>query len=195
MPDNENLYGIVARHRGDWWFVSSKDIDERPTCVYRLTETLSPTLADWIRTETGDPALTGVIPELRPDETLWAGEFRVGTATADIGRHTIDAHPWGAVATDREPRNALIAIDIALRPLPRDFTSVLRAEPPAGPVLAIRLADNGQGFEVLSAQFAPLYRPRNPWITLQNDPVTDSGSNILGWRAASEWFDPVSSET
>ena len=84
MPDNENLYGIVARHRGDWWFVSSKDIDERPTCVYRLTETLSPTLADWIRTETGDPALTGVIPELRPDETLWAGEFRVGTATADI---------------------------------------------------------------------------------------------------------------
>ena len=38
MPDNETLYGIVARHRGDWWFVSSKDIDERPTCVYRLAE-------------------------------------------------------------------------------------------------------------------------------------------------------------
>lgn len=195
MTDTDTLYGIVARHRGEWWLVASDDIDERPTCVYRLTDQLSPALADWIRTETADPALSGTVPDLRPDERLWAGEFRVIAAPGDIGRHILDAHPWGTVATDREQRNALVAIDLTLRPLPRDFTSVLKAEPPAGPVLAIRIANTGNSFEVLTAQFAPLYRPNNPWITLQNDPVTDSGSNILGWKPASEWFDPVSCET
>ena len=50
-------------------------------------------------------------------------------------------------------------------------------------------------FEVLTAKFDPHHRPLNPWLTLDNDAVSDSGNHVLGWKAASEWFDPVTSET
>jgi hypothetical protein len=199
MHNEKALYGVIIHHRGEWWLASSDDvdaIDARPSAVYRLTDTLSPGLADWLREETGNNTLTGTVAELRPEETAWTGEFKVIPAQGDLGRHTLDAHPWGANATDTERRNASVAVDLALRPLPNAFTPVFDADPPPGPVLAIRLTSSTTcQFEVLTAKFDPHHRPLNPWLTLDNDAVTDSGNHVLGWKAASEWFDPVTSET
>lgn len=199
MQSPATLFGVIIHHRGEWWIVSSNDrdtIDARPSGVYRLTDALTQDLADWFRQETGLDTLTGIIAELRPGHSAWSGEFRVIPDPTDAGRHQLDAHPWGANATDTERRYASVAVDLALRPLPSAFTSIFEANPPDGPVLAIRLASTAIcRFELLTAKFDPDHRPLNPWLTLDNDAVSASGGHVMGWKAASEWFDPVSSET
>lgn len=74
--------------------------------------------------------------------------------------------------------------------LPAGFISVDEQLPPTGnPVLAIRESGTVTArFEILTAKFDLAYRPRNPWIDLGNDPVTNSGSKILGWRQAPELY-------
>ncbi len=74
--------------------------------------------------------------------------------------------------------------------LPDGFISVNDQLPPtANPVLAVReSATVTARFEILTAKFDLAYRPHNPWLDLGNDPVTDSGSNILGWRQAPELY-------
>ena len=57
------------------------------------------------------------------------------------------------------------------------------------PVLIIR--DSGVitcKFEICTAKYMPDFRPRNPWLDLGNQPLSDSGSQPLAWREASELF-------
>ncbi|MFD1960331.1 hypothetical protein ACFSHP_17560 [Novosphingobium panipatense] len=43
----------------------------------------------------------------------------------------------------------------------------------------------------MTARYMPTYRPRSPWRDISNDAVSDSGSDILGWREAADWIGPV----
>lgn len=194
--NNQSIYGLILFHRREWWLVALDTEDQHPQSVYRLCDHLSDGLANWLRTETDDASLAGTIAELNPDTSSWTGEFRLSPLADDIGRHQLDANPWIATHNHNTLRLGRVAVDLALRPLPRDFTSVLDSCPPEGPVLAIRIAASGpSGFEVLTARHDADHRPLAPWRTLDGDAVTDSGSEILGWRAASQWFDPVTAET
>lgn len=76
------------------------------------------------------------------------------------------------------------------KPLPPHFTPVAVALPENDrPVLVIREAGYVSAkFEVLTARYQPDYRPRNPWCTISNDAVTDSGSEVLGWAEADAWL-------
>ena len=67
--------------------------------------------------------------------------------------------------------------------LPAAFTPVSEDFPPqCKTVLGIReCSTRASKFEVLTVRYMPNYRPLNPWQTLQNDAVTDSGNPILGW--------------
>src|SRR3546814_3556907 len=40
----------------------------------------------------------------------------------------------------------------------------------------------------MTARYMPTYRPRSPWRDISNDAVSDSGSDILGWREAADWI-------
>lgn len=74
--------------------------------------------------------------------------------------------------------------------LPEGFTPVDQALPDEDrPVLAIRKAGYiSAKFEVITARYQPTYRPLSPWRDISNDSVTDSGSEVLGWRYADEWL-------
>jgi hypothetical protein len=67
-----------------------------------------------------------------------------------------------------------------------DFTSVEDALPREGwPVLVLR--ESGTiicQYEVITARYYPSYRPLNPWQTINNDSVTDSGSEVIAWTYA-----------
>lgn len=73
----------------------------------------------------------------------------------------------------------------AIEKLPEGWTKT----PPFGsfrdtPILAIRLSGyTTSKYEILTVKYDPEYRPKQPWITLANDSVTDSGGAILGWRS------------
>src|SRR3546814_377821 len=104
-----------------------------------------------------------------------------------------DAHPWGSDAGELELRLARTMIDATIRPLPSGFTSVFLDLPSENqPVLAIRLSGYSCAtFELMTARYMPTYRPRSPWRDISNDAVSDSGSDILGWREAADWIGPV----
>lgn len=60
------------------------------------------------------------------------------------------------------------------------------------PVLAIRRSSvKGAHFEVITARYRLDYRPNSPWRVLDGDAVSDSGSQILGWREAPDWLLPA----
>lgn len=67
--------------------------------------------------------------------------------------------------------------------LPAGFTPVSEGFPKQDkPVLGIRESTTGAAkFEIMTVRYMPNYRPLNPWQTLGNDAVTDSGNPILGW--------------
>ena len=80
--------------------------------------------------------------------------------------------------------NAEAAEPICLTPpLPAAFTPVSKGLPnECKTVLGIReCSTRAAKFEILSVRYMPNYRPLNPWQTLQNDAVTDSGNPIIGW--------------
>jgi hypothetical protein len=37
----------------------------------------------------------------------------------------------------------------------------------------------------------PDYRPRSPWRDISGDAVSESGSDILGWKSARDWLMPI----
>lgn len=72
--------------------------------------------------------------------------------------------------------------------LPEGFTPCSERLPAAGDiVIAIREATvSSVRFELLTARYDPEYRHLNPWRMIDGDAVTDSGNEVLGWRAATE---------
>ncbi|QPI75509.1 hypothetical protein [Sphingobium sp. Cam5-1] len=188
-----NGYGIVLNHRLAWWLVDFPDIDGTPTRARKLTGRLTPALADWLRAETGQPGLAADIASLRPGSDCWAGVFACAPSAADADRFDLDAHPWGAEAGELEVRLARTLIDATLHPVPSGFVSALSGLPPENqPVLAIRLSGyTCSTFELLTARYMPTYRPRSPWRDISGDAVGDSGSDIIGWCAATDWIRPL----
>lgn len=94
------------------------------------------------------------------------------------------------VVSDEEKENEIMTEatatiqPIRLTPtLPAAFTPVAEGFPTADKrVLGIRESSTGGSkFEVMTVKWMPDYRPHNPWQTLGNDAVTDSGNPILGW--------------
>ena len=67
--------------------------------------------------------------------------------------------------------------------LPAAFTPVSEGLPnQCKTVLGIReCSTRASKFEVMTVRYMPNYRPHNPWQTVDNDSVTDSGREILGW--------------
>jgi hypothetical protein len=76
--------------------------------------------------------------------------------------------------------------------LPTPFISVEDMLPPQNkPVLAIRRSGYvTTEYEVITAKHMPEYRPLNPWQTIGNDSVTDSGEEVLGWAEMDAWLLP-----
>ena len=79
---------------------------------------------------------------------------------------------------------AATAEPIRLTPtVPAGFTPVSKGFPnETKTVLAIReCSTRASKFEILTVRYMPNYRPNNPWQTVDNDAVTDSGGPVLGW--------------
>lgn len=74
--------------------------------------------------------------------------------------------------------------------LPKPFIAVDERTPPDDtPVLVVRHSGyTSCEYEVLTAKYMPDYRPHNPWQTLHNDAVTDSGNEVIGWCKMKEWL-------
>lgn len=74
--------------------------------------------------------------------------------------------------------------------IPEGFTPVEDGLPTEDkPVLAVReAATMSARYEVVTARHQPGYRPRAPWRDMGGDAITDSGSEVLGWRYADEWL-------
>ena len=83
-------------------------------------------------------------------------------------------------------------IDTTLHPVPSGFISVFAALPPENqPVLAVRISGyTCSTFELITGRYMPTYRPRSPWRDISGDAVSDSGSDIIGWRSAVDWIKP-----
>lgn len=73
--------------------------------------------------------------------------------------------------------------------IPVGFTPVEIAVPQdRRPVLAIRVSGYAPvTFEVMTAVY-DVDRPLAPWRDLSGDGVGDSGTDIIGWKAADEWL-------
>lgn len=185
-------YGIIMHHRLAWWLVEFPDLDAPPLRARKLTGRLTPALTDWLRADTGDTRLGNDVAALNPDCSCWSGEFSVVPSGPGTDLFDIDAHPWGAEASELEIRLARTMIDATLHPVPSGFVSVLAAVPRENqPVLAIRLSGyTCATFELLTALYMPTYRPRSPWRDISHDAVGDSGSDIIGWREAADWIMP-----
>jgi hypothetical protein len=188
-----HCYGVVMHHRAHWWLVEFPELDTAPTRARKLSGRLTPALADWLRRETDTPSLPAEVAALNPQIRCWSGEFSCVPTTDDQEHYDIDAHPWGADSGELEARLARAMIDATLHPIPSGFISVFAALPPENrPVLAIRLSGyTCSTFELLTACHMPTYRPRSPWRDISNDSVTDSGSDIIGWRDAADWIGPL----
>ncbi len=95
-----------------------------------------------------------------------------------------------AVVTTKTGSTSSITNLCARVALPDGFTPVEAAVPDDSvPVLAIRKCGyTGATWEVLTCFYMPKYRPNNPWRTIGWDAVSDSGSEILGWKYASAWL-------
>lgn len=189
----DHSYGIILHHRLAWWLVDFPDLDAMPLRARKLSGRLTPALADWLRSETGDPRLGDDIAVLNPDSRCWSGEFSYVPAAGAADLFDIDAHPWGSEASELETRLARTMIDATLHPVPAGFISVITALPPENqPVLAIRLSGYTCAvYEVLTARHMPTYRPRSPWRDISGDAVGDSGSDIIDWREGAEWIAPT----
>lgn len=188
----QHSYGVILHHRLAWWLVDFPNLDAMPTVARKLSGRLTPALADWLRRQTGDAALAADVPALNPESQCWSGEFSCIPSDGASGLFDIDAHPWGSEAGELETRLARTMIDATLHPIPSDFTPVFGPLPRENqPVLAIRLSGyTCSTFELMTARYMPTYRPRSPWRDISNDAVSDSGSDILGWRAAADWIGP-----
>ena len=188
-----HCFGIIMHHRLAWWLVEFPDLDATPLRARKLSGRLTPALADWLRSETGDASLPAEVTALHPDSRCWSGEFSCARAAGSDDLYDIDAHPWSSDAGELELRLARTMIDATIRPLPSGFTSVFFDLPSENqPVLAIRLSGYSCAtFELMTARYMPTYRPRSPWRDISNDAVSDSGSDILGWREAADWIGPV----
>lgn len=192
-PAVQHCYGVLLHHRLAWWLVEFPELDAAPVRARKLSGRLTPALADWLRSETGDAGLPAEVTALHPDSRRWSGEFSCVRAAGSVDLYDIDAHPWGSDAGELELRLARTMIDATIRPLPSGFTSVFFDLPSENqPVLAIRLSGYSCAtFELMTARYMPTYRPRSPWRDISNDAVSDSGSDILGWREAADWIGPV----
>ena len=188
-----HCYGLVLHHRLHWWLVEFPELDVIPVAARKLSGRLTPALADWLRREPAEAALANEVASLNPESRCWSGEFSYVPSDADPALCDIDAHPWGAEAGELEARFARALIEMTLHPIPSGFVSVLTASPPENqPVLAIRLSGYiCATFEVMTARHMPTHRPRSPWRDLSGDAVSDSGSDILGWRGAADWLTPA----
>lgn len=188
-----HCYGVILHHRAHWWLVEFLELDATPSRARKLSGRLTPALADWLRRETGDPGLAAEVAALNPGSRCWSGEFSCVPASGEAGLFDIDAHPWGTEADELEQHLARAMIDATLHPIPSGFISVFSALPPENrPILAIRLSGYSCAtFEIITARYMPAYRPRSPWRDISNDAVTDSGSDIIGWRPATDWIRPV----
>ena len=186
-------YGLVLYHRLAWWFVDFPEVGGNPIRARKLSGRLTPALADWLRTETGDPSLAADVAALNTESRCWAGEFSLVPTAADNDLFDIDAHPWGADAAELETRLARTLIDATLHPVPAGFIFALATLPPENrPVLAVRLAGyTCSTYELLTARHMPTYRPRSPWRDISGDAVGDSGSDIIGWCEAADWIRPT----
>ncbi len=189
----QHSYGIIMHHRLAWWLVEFAELDAMPLRVRKLSGRLTPALADWLRTDTGDARLGNDIAHLNPDGRCWSGEFCVVPSTTALDVFDIDAHPWGSDAGELETRLARTMIDATLHPVPAGFVSVFTALPPENqPVLAIRLSGYScSTYELLTARHMPTYRPRSPWRDISSEAVGDSGSDIIGWQLAADWIRPL----
>lgn len=38
-------------------------------------------------------------------------------------------------------------------------------------------------WELMTAQYRPDFRPKNPWVTVAGDAITDSGHPVMYWRS------------
>ena len=188
-----HCYGIVLHHRLAWWLVEFPELDAAPTAARKLSGKLTPGMADWLRSETGDAGLAADVAALHPQSRCWSGEFSYLPAAGAADQIDIDAHPWGSEAGELETRLARTMIDATLHPVPAGFISVVTGLPPENqPVLAIRLSGyTCSTFELLTARHMPTYRPRSPWRDISADAVSDSGSDIIGWQPAADWIRPI----
>ncbi len=187
-----HCYGIILHHRAGWWLVEFPELGGMPIAAHRLSGKMTPAMTDWLRGETGDPRLADDIAALHPDGNCWAGEFSRSPPRQDTNIFDIDAHPWGSDAGELKTRLARTLVDSPIRPVPAGFMSVLSGLPENDePVLAIRVSGYiCATFEVLTARYMPDYRPRSPWRDISGDAVSDSGSDILGWKPARDWLMP-----
>ncbi|HAW54094.1 MAG TPA: hypothetical protein DCX29_03865, partial [Hyphomonas sp.] len=70
-----HCYGIVLHHRLAWWLVEFPELDAAPTAARKLSGKLTPGMADWLRSETGDAGLAADVAALHPQSRCWSGEF------------------------------------------------------------------------------------------------------------------------
>lgn len=188
-----HCYGVIIHHRLAWWLVEFPELDAAPVRARRLSGMLTPAMADWLRAETDDAGLAADVAALNPESRCWAGEFSTVPTASAADVFDVDAHPWGSEAGELETRLARTMIDATLHPVPAGFISVFGAVPRENqPVLAIRLSGyTCATFELITARHMPTYRPRSPWRDISGDAVSDSGSDIIGWREAADWIGPL----
>lgn len=184
-------HGILLHHGRRWWFVGLTG-DNGPARAIALSGRLTAALAARLRRAAENEALPPYVTSLIPDEQPRAGAFAFAASARDSTAVDLDARDRGRPATNDEARLARTMVDATLHPVPAGFISVFTALPrDEKPVLAIRAsAYVFSRFELLTARYQPLYRPLAPWRDLSGDAVTDSGTDILGWREAAAWLRP-----
>ncbi|MFD1960499.1 hypothetical protein ACFSHP_18660 [Novosphingobium panipatense] len=74
-PAVQHCYGVLLHHRLAWWLVEFPELDAAPVRARKLSGRLTPALADWLRSETGDAGLPAEVTALHPDSRCWSGEF------------------------------------------------------------------------------------------------------------------------
>lgn len=188
-----HCHGVILHHRAEWWLVEFPERDPEPIKAWALTGQLTPAMADWFCADTGNDAAKAEVAALNPDSRCWSGEFSIRPSPDSADRFDIEAHPWGSEAGELEMRLARAMIESTLFPIPPGFLSVFTGLPDDDrPVLAIRLSGYiCSTFELLTARYMPVYRPRSPWRDISGEAVGDSGSDILGWAPARDWIRPA----
>src|SRR3546814_18101683 len=97
-PAVQHCYGVLLHHRLAWWLVEFPELDAAPVRARKLSGRLTPALADWLRSETGDAGLPAEVTALHPDSRCWSGEFSCVRAAGSVALSELHPHPWASAA-------------------------------------------------------------------------------------------------
>src|SRR3546814_19575774 len=88
-PAVMHCFAVLCHRPLACWLVECPARGASPVRARKRSGRLTPALADWLRSETGDAGLPAEVTALHPDSRCWSGEFSCVRAAGSVDLYEI----------------------------------------------------------------------------------------------------------